>query len=229
MDETSSLAGFEVRPMLPGEIGAVARMHCGFLESGEFRGYSIANLGVQFLENVFYRLNLDNPYFFADVACYRDEIIGFIVYASDGRRVFRETLRRHYVAVAAATLKLLLRHPLLFIGHIVWNFGLLTHAVPESIKEAHGWGFIMGVRPEFRKIRLGLGKGVWPAGELWKRMENTLREKGCEQIWGVPGVHNTKMLLLQRLQGMEPVAEGQAQGLPSIYYRKFLTKPAKKG
>jgi hypothetical protein len=105
---------------------------------------------------------------------------------------------------------------------------LLTDSVPEAVREAHGWGFLMGVKPEYRKIRLALGKGVWPAGELWKSMERTLRAKGCEQVWTVPGLHNSKMLLLHRLQGMQPVAEGRVQGLPSAYYRKFLREPAEK-
>jgi len=227
MNETASLPEFEVRPMRPEDVGAVARMHRGFIENGEFRGYSIANLGLDFLEKVFYRLNMDNPHFFADVALFRGEVIGFIVYASD-RRVFRETLRRHSVAIAFATAKMVLRHPVKFTRHIWGNLGLLTDALPAEVKEAHGWGFLMGVKPEYRRIRLELGKGVWPAGELWKNMERTLRAKGCDQVWTVAGDHNSKMLLLHRLQGMEPVAEGRVQGLPSTYFRKFLKDTPKK-
>lgn len=211
--------------MRSSDAGAVARMHRGFIENGEFRGYSIANFGLDFLEKVFYGLNRDNPYFFADVALFRGEVIGFIVYASDGRRVFRETLRRHYLAIAMATLKLILSHPVVFFGHIWNNFGLLTDSVPEALKEAHGWGFLMGVKPEYRKIRLGMGKGVWPAGELWKTMERTLQAQGCQYVWTVAGLHNTKMVWLQKIQGMEPVAQGRVQGVPSTYFRKLLNPP----
>ncbi len=215
-------AEFNVGRMRPDEVSAVARMHFDFFGRGEMHGTSIANFGIDFLQEVFYRLNLDNPYLFVDVARYREEIIAFSVYASDGKRVFRETLRRHFGGVTAALLRVGLRKPFTGMGHVLSNLQLLGERLPEAIRSVRAWYFLLGVKPEYRSREFKQRTGIWIAGELWQHMESTLRAQGCDQFWTVVGAHNTPMNELHRRFGMEVVAEGTAQGLPSIYYRKSL-------
>lgn len=222
MNAESVQSEFNVGRMQPGEVPDVARLHFDFFGTGEMHGTSIANFGIEFLEEVFYRLNLDNPYLFVDVARYKGEIIAFSVYASDGKRVFRETLRRHFVRVALALLKVGIRKPVIVLGHIVSNLQLLGERVPEAIRGVRAWYFLLGVKKEYRNREFKQRTGIWIAGELWKHMEDTLREQGCDQFWTAVGAHNGPMNELHRRWNMELVATGMAQGLPANYYRKSL-------
>lgn len=215
-------AEFNVGRMRPDEVPAVAQMHFDFFGRGEMHGTSMAKLGIEFLREVFYRLNLDNPYLFVDVARYRGELIAFSVYASDGKRVFRETLRRHLGAVLMALLKAGLRSPFRVLGHVLSNLQLLRERVPKEVRGIRGWYFLLGVKQEYRTREFKQRTGIWIAGELWKHMESTLRAQGCDQFWTVVGAHNAPMNELHRRFAMELVAQGVAQGLPSNYYRKSL-------
>src|SRR5262245_57327993 len=93
-------ARFEVGSMRADEAPLVAQMHFDFFGVGEMHRHSIANFGPAFLERLFYRLNLDNPYFFVDVARYNGKVIAFSAYTSDRQRVFRYMLRKHFFAIA---------------------------------------------------------------------------------------------------------------------------------
>jgi hypothetical protein len=213
---------FHVGPMRAEETSAVAQLHFDFFGTGAMHGTTIASFGPKFLEEVFYRLNLDNPYLFVDVARYRGEVVAFSVYASNRRRVFRETLRRHFAAVLVRLLKAGVRRPFLVAGHVLNNLQFLTERLPEAVRDVPAWFFLLGVKPEYRNREFKQRTGIWVAGELWKHMESNLRAQGCEQFWTVVGAHNEPMNQLHRLFGMELVARGPAQGLPSNYYRRSL-------
>jgi len=216
---------FEVGRMRPGEVPAVARMHFDFFGRGQMHGHSIASLGLEFLEEVFYRLNLDNPYLFVDVARYGGQIAGYSVYASDGGRVFRETLRRHPAAMARAMLRVGLRRPLALARHVLGNLSFLADTRPEPVRGIRAWYFLLGVQAEYRTRDFRERTGRWVAGELWASMERTLREQGCGEFWTVVGAHNKPMNELHEKFGMDLVARGTAQGLPGNYYRKSLAPP----
>lgn len=225
MTQGTAKADFHIGPMRPEEAATVARLHYGFFGSGGMHGSSIASFGPDFLETVFYRLNLDNPYLFVDVARYGGEVVAFSVYASNRKRVFRETLRRHFLAVCVHLLKAGLRRPWRVLAHVWGNLSFLTERLPEAVRNVPGWFFLLGVQAEFRNRQFKERTGIWVAGELWKQMESNLRAQGCDQFWTVVGAHNEPMNQLHRLFGMELVARGMAQGLPSNFYRRSLTVP----
>lgn len=205
------------------ELAEVARMHFEFFGADTGHGHSVANLGANFLEQVFYRANADNPYFFVDVARYRGEIIAFSVYASDGHRVFRETLRRHPVAVAGGAMKVALRHPGKFLRRIIGNLQFFNESRPEVVRDIRGWYFLLGVKPAYRTREFKQRTGIWLAGELWQHMEKSLAAAGCDRFWTVVGAHNGPMNELHKKMQMQMVAQGTIQGLPSNYYVKELT------
>ncbi len=64
---------FEIRAIRPNEVHAAASMHFEFLGGPEVARCSFLKLGFKFLE-AFYRLNLDNPYFFALGAFMRGDV-----------------------------------------------------------------------------------------------------------------------------------------------------------
>lgn len=227
MTQPAAGAGFAVGPMTPAEAPIVARLHFDFFGRGEMHGTSIANFGVEFLEEVFYRLNLDNPYLFVDVARCDGAIVAFSVYASDGARVFRQTLRRHFGGVGLALLRVALRKPLSVLGHLFSNLQFLREQTPEAIRGIRAWYFLLGVKPEYRTREFRQRTGIWVAGELWQHMEQTLRRAGCDQFWTAVGAHNGPMNELHRRWNMELVATGRVQGLPSNYYRKSLVDTAR--
>jgi hypothetical protein len=221
--------GIEIGRLRPDEVGAVARVHHEFFGRGEKHGTTIANFGPEFLERVFYGLNVDNPYLFVDVARHHGQIIAFSVYASDGKRVFRETVRRHFFPLLWELARVGLRKPGTLVTHAASNLAFLREQQPQAIRGVRAWYFLLGVKPEFRTREFQKRTGIWIAGELWRRMEQTLREQGCDQFWTVVGAHNLPMNALHRRMQMELVATGTVQGLPSNYYRKTLavSRPAK--
>jgi hypothetical protein len=204
------------------EVGVVAQMHFDFFGVGEMHGHSLANLGVGFLEHVFYRLSLDNPYFFVDVARHRGEIVAYSVYASDWRRVLREPLRRHFGAALAYMIKLSLRHPIKIITHVHGNLGYLTEQMPEAVKDIPGCYLLLGIKEQYRTREFRQRSGVWIAGELWARMEKTLMESGCSEFWSAPGSHNVPINQLFLKWGTEQVAQASVQGVVCNFYRKSL-------
>lgn len=215
---------FELGPMREDEVPAIAGFHHGFFGSGEMHGFSLANLGRDFLEAVFYRLNLDNPYLFVDVARYRGEPIAFSVYASDYRRVFRFTIRKHFASLAGIMLRLSLRHPVAVVRHVWGNRSFLTNKAPEAVRRVPGYYFLLGVREEYRSREFKLQTGIKVADRLWRNLEDTLRGEGCKQLWSSVGAHNEPMNALHVRRGMRVVATAPVQGVPSNYYLKSLVQ-----
>ena len=94
-----------IRPMQHRDAAAVAQQHHSAMGSSLW-----ARLGLPFLEAL-YRALVDSPHFLAFV--YEDEhgLGGFIAGSTDTPRMFRETLRAHYPAIAVAAAQGLARHP----------------------------------------------------------------------------------------------------------------------
>ena len=95
-----------IRPMQRRDAVAVARQHHAAMGTSLW-----ARLGTPFLEAL-YRALPDSPLFLAFV--YEDErgeLGGFIAGSTDTERMFRETLRAHYPALAVAAARGLLARP----------------------------------------------------------------------------------------------------------------------
>lgn len=217
---------FLVRAMEVAEAPPVAEMHAEFFGRHERHGRSIASFGTDFLERVFYRANLDNPYLHMDVAFYGGELIGFSVYASDRRRVFRHTLRHHAGVVVGELTRLGFRHPLKVAGHVLGNLQFLSERLPDAVKDIPAWYFLLGVLGPYRTREFRDRTGIWVAGALWRQMEDTFRALGCPEYWGVVGEHNDPMHGLFAKHDTVEVARGVIQGVPSIYYTKSLRADA---
>jgi hypothetical protein len=217
----------EIGPMRAEETVAVARMHYDFFAQGERNGHSIAKLGPDFLAGVFYRLNLDNPFFFVDVARVDGVVAGFSAYASDGRAAFRHVLRRHAGALAAAAARLALTRPRALVAHVLGNIGLINDDVPPPIKDVKGWWLLLGVLPEYRTREFHARSGLRLADELWSYMEATLRAHGCDAVWAAPFEHNGPINRLFVGHGAELVARARVQGMPSNYYVQRIGVPGR--
>jgi len=212
----------EIGRLRPEDIREVARMHYEFFGGKSGRGRSIARLGPEFLECVFYGLNQDNRYFFVDVARWEGRIVGFSVYSSSDEQVFRETIRRHWGAVAFRMFGLFLRRPWTVLEYVLGNRKSLTAPTPASVRGVHGWYFLLGVLPECRGRQFKKQTGIWLADEFWSRMETSLVREGCEAFWGVVARDNEPMNRLFQRNGAQMVADGLAQNVPSIFYLKSL-------
>lgn len=213
---------FAAGAMQPSDVRAVAELHYQFFGNGEEHGHSIASFGPSFLARSFYQCNLDNPYFFTDVARYGGRIIGFSVYSSNTSRVFRETLRRHPGTILAGGLSLALRHPLLLAKRMVGNFNLVSDKLPAAVRGVPGWFFLLAVEAPYRSRAFKQRTGLWVAGELWKQMERTLAARHCEGFWTTVAALNRPMNELHCRMGMNVVGRGMVQGLHSIFYVKQI-------
>lgn len=203
------------------EVDAVARLHVDFF-GGPAHAHSLARMGPRFLADVFYRVNLDNPYFFCDVARHGGRIVAFSVYASDGRRVFRHTLRTHFAQVAAGIVRQAVRDPIGVAGHLVSNLAFVGGTTPPAVVKDPGIYLLLGVLPEYRGRKFRERTGIWVTGALWDRMEATLRAAGCPSFWSAPGAHNGPINQLFESFGAVRVAQGRVQGIISNFYRKTL-------
>ncbi|MGH7340358.1 MAG: hypothetical protein ACREKH_07700, partial [Candidatus Rokuibacteriota bacterium] len=229
MSDPGRTGEFEIGSLRPDEAGAVARLHVEFFhDAGGRYGHSLANLGAGFLEHVFYGLNLDNPRFFVDVVRYRERLVGFSVYVSDHRALFRHALARHPGALLRFMAKLTARRPRLVATHILGNLASLTASVPAPARAIPGWYMLLGFKPEYgillaaRQRATAGGDGPRPSvvDDLVARMETTLWEHGCREYWAAPFVQNAAANRVFARIGAELFARGSIQGLPCNYYRK---------
>jgi hypothetical protein len=204
------------------ETRQVAQLHYDFFGPGAGHGHSLAVLGAGFLDEAFYRPNLENPYFFVDVARYQGEVIAFSVYSSDHRRVFRHTMRQHGVRLAWALAKCLLRHPVRTVTNLLGNLAFVTESLPAETKEIPAWFILLGVKQEYRSREFQQRTGVWIAGEFKQRLERTLREKGHTEYWAAPFTANAAAISFYQKIQAQLFAQGTVQGMRANYYRMSI-------
>src|SRR5947208_969864 len=83
---------FEIRPLRLDEVHAAAKLHFEFFGGEDVARRSFLKLGFDFLEDVFYRLNLDNPYFYPLGGFWRGQLIGLEVFTTDRPRMIKTLL-----------------------------------------------------------------------------------------------------------------------------------------
>jgi hypothetical protein len=213
----------DIGSLRPDETRQVAQLHFDFFGPGRGHGHSLALLGVDFLEDALYRQNLDNPFFFVDVARYEGEVIAFSVYSSDHRKVFRHTIRKHFVRLGWALAKCLLRHPRRTLSNLLGNQAFLTEALPPETQQIPGWFILLGVKPAYRSREFQQRSGVWIAGEFKQRLEQNLREKGCREYWAAPFSDNEAAISFYKRIDATLFAQGTVQGMRANYYRMSIT------
>jgi hypothetical protein len=209
----------EIGPLRAEECRAVAELHESFFGEGLGQGHSIAMLGADFLERAFYRPNLDNPYFFVDVARFRGELIAFSVYSSDHRRVFRYTIRHHFGALALATLRVAARSPLRTAQKLAGNLMFLSESLPPETREIPAWFLLLAVKAPYRTREFQERTGVWIAGAFKQRLQRVLLERGREEYWAAPATANPAAISFYERVRAERFAEGTVQGEHCVYYR----------
>src|SRR5437867_5471137 len=91
---------FEIRPIRRDEVHAAAKLHFEFFGGEDVARRSFLKLGFDFLEDVFYRLNLDNPYFYPLGGIWRGQLIGLEVFTTDRPRMIKTLLKKHGGEVA---------------------------------------------------------------------------------------------------------------------------------
>jgi hypothetical protein len=209
----------EIGPLRADEARAVSELHEGFFGEGLGQGHSIAMLGADFLEQAFYRPNLDNPYFFVDVARYRGELIAFSVYSSDHRRVFRHTIRNHFGALALATVRVGLRHPIRTARKLAGNLMFLSESLPAETQKIPAWFLLLAVKAPYRTREFQERTGVWIAGAFKQRLQSTLLAQGREEYWAAPAMANPAAISFYERIRATRFAEGTVQGEHCVYYK----------
>ena len=212
----------DIGPLRADEVAEVAQLHFDFFGPGHGRGHSLALLGPGFLADVFYRVNLDNPFFFVDVARYQNEVIGFSVYSSDHRRVFRHTLRRHFLQIGWSVIKQWIRHPIITSGLVLRNSAFIMETLPPETRGIPAWFILLGVKDAYRTREFQQRTGVWIAGAFKQRLESILREKGHVEYWAAPFVENEIAIQFYTKIKATLIAQGTVQGLRANYYRMSI-------
>jgi hypothetical protein len=218
----------EIGSLRPDECRAVAQLHCEFFGGEAGHGHSLALLGPDFLERVFYRTNIDNPYFFVDVARYGGAVVAFSVYSSDHRHVFRRTIRRRAGTIALALLRSLVTRPRRTLTTIAANLLFLSDSLPAETAEIRGWFLLLGVKQPCRSREFRERTGVWIAGEFKHRLEAVLRSNGCRDYWAAPAANNEAANSFYHKIGAQLFATGVVQGTVCNYYR-MSTQPTRAG
>ncbi len=221
---------FSTGALRPDELPALARLHHEFFSGADLHGQSLANLGPGFLERVFYRLNLDNPQFFVDVARYQENVIGFSVYVSDHRHLMRYVFRKHLAELIWEMTRLAIRRPGLVLSHIFGNLSLLGESLPPAVRSIPGWHLLLAVKPEYSLLYAAQHQGQSAGGqprasiarELVQRMEGTMTEHGCLEYWAAPFAQNAAANNLFQKSGAELIATGAVQGMRCNFYRKAI-------
>lgn len=211
--------GVEICALQSADIPAVAELHFTLFGEPQQGGHSVAMLGRQFLEKVFYGLNLSNESFFCDVAKNGGRVIGFSVYSSHRDRVFRRLVRQQFLQTSWECAKILAWRPAL-LGNFFSNIRYLGgEPLPAAIRGT-GWWIVAGVYPEFRETQWEQQHGGNVASRLFDRMEQTLRERKCPGWYGVVRPGNTAINKFLLRRGAREVGSATAQGLSMLYYYK---------
>jgi hypothetical protein len=209
----------EIERLNAEDIPTVARIHYDLFGTGEMHGYSIAKLGPEFLERVFYALNLHNPHFYCDVARYNNQIVGFSVYSTDRNNVFRYMFQKHVGKLLVEGMKLAVKRP----TTITWMFNNLQFSSGEKLpwlESVTGWWQVAGVLPEYRTKEFKLETGLQIALELFTHMEQIMRAEGCNSWYGVVHPDNAAINIFLQKQGAQFMDTAWAQGMKMNYYVK---------
>jgi len=209
----------EVRLATPADLPEVARLHFSLFGDADFNGYSVAAMGMPFLERAFYRLNLDNPALRTLVARADGRVVGFSVYSTRGSGVWGHVLRRHPVAAAVAAVRALGDRteawPALFS-----NFRQLLASSPEFLKGVEGWWIVAGVHPDARQPSFEQRAGARVAKAMFAAMEEDMQRVGCRAWFGVVRPDNAAINSFLRNRGAREAGHGVVQGLEMRYYVK---------
>ncbi|NIU02177.1 MAG: hypothetical protein GWN01_15120 [Nitrosopumilaceae archaeon] len=209
----------EVRAVNESELGVVAKMHYELFGTGEMHGYSIAKLGMEFLHQIFYCLNLDNPYFCCDVAIYKSKIVGFSVYTINHTHIFREMIRRHFVKIGITSATLMLKRPSTIIS-VIKNFRYVFGETLPQLDEVDGWWIVAGVHPEYRSAEFKKKTGIHIAQKMFDKMEEFMRTNGCKTWYGVVHPENHAINLFLKRRNAIEIGMAQSQGMTMRYYVK---------
>jgi hypothetical protein len=221
----SSDGELSIKRIQPKDVRTVAELHYAFFGSGEMHGYSVAKLGPEFLEDIFYRLNLDNPLFFCDVAKYQNEVIGFTVYTTNRKKIFHHLLRKKFLDSGLATLKVVLRKPMV-LPLMLSNLRYLRGEDLSLVENVMGWWLVAAVKPEYRTKEFEQNLDAGPVAlQMFKRMESTMQQFGCYSWYGVVHPENRPINIFLQRGGAHLVGTAQAQGMNMSYYVKTMEHP----
>ena len=204
------------------EVHAAARMHFEFFGGPEVARSSFLKLGPEFLEAAFYRLNLDNPYFFVLGAFLRGELIGLQVFTTDRRKMFEHLLRTHRGEFLVQFLQAFVRRPISSCRYLLDKVSL-KHDVPPHVQRVPAALLLMLVRPEARTKSFICETGIWVGGALLEAMEAVMRERGCPEYWSETTVDNSFVHNLARRVGAICVGEALRQGV----LLRFMVAPVR--
>ena len=189
-----------IRPMQHRDAAAVARQHHAAMGSSLW-----AQLGLPFLEAL-YRALVDSPHFLAFV--YEDpsgDFGGFIAGSTDTARMFRETLRAHYPAIAVAAARGITARPLLALQ--VWRTGRYFDASGADIP----------AESLFCSFQPGL-RGTRVSGQINKVLFDELRARGHRRV-KVTTDHGNRAAERQLLSwGFEADHRFEFYGKPMVRY-----------
>jgi hypothetical protein len=219
--QPGTVSSLEIRRMTVEDLRPIALLHHSLFGDRRIHGYSIATFGVDFLERTFYKLNLENPYFYCDVARYRGKIAGFSVYSTRKAEVFRHMLRHNIPGLTRGCLRLLVRQPASIPG-LLQNLRYAGGERSSWTEEVEGWWLVAGVDPDFRTRDFEARTGVHVASRLFDNMEQTMLEERCGAWYGVVRPDNPAIKVFLERRGANLLGTSEAQGLQMEYYLKTL-------
>jgi GNAT superfamily N-acetyltransferase len=214
---------FEIRPIRPGEVHAAAELHFEFFGGQDVARRSFLKLGFNFLEAVFYRLNLDNPYFYALGGFWRGQLVGLQVFTTDRSKMVKVLLKKHAGEVAWHLSKVLISRPLTLYRYVLSNSLPTQRHIPSHVRRVPAALLLMLVRPEARTKSFVAGTRIWVGGALLEAMEAAMRAKGCREYWSETTEDNSFVHNLARRIGAKCVGEALRQGVPM----RFILAPVR--
>jgi len=152
-----------IRPMQQRDAAAVARQHHAAMGSSLW-----ARLGLPFLEALYQGL-VDSPHFLAFVHEDEQGMGGFIAGSTDTARMFRETLRAHYPALAVAAVTGLARRP-----RVAWQLLRTGTYFDASGEDIPGESLFCSFRPDLRGTRV--------SGHINKVLFDELAARGHRKV-----------------------------------------------
>lgn len=113
MSDFSHLTPFPPNPEVMSRIRPMASKDCPYvakLHYDEIKSSFWSKLGFYFIKNL-YGMLIDNPYFCAYVYEEDGQVLGFIAGSTDTKKLFLETIKKHFAKLIWITLISIIKHP----------------------------------------------------------------------------------------------------------------------
>jgi len=144
---TSERISRQIRPITGSDLKALAEVHIGSGTPG-----FLSDLGISFLENIYYAVLIDDPYSGGAAIDIGNEVAGFVTYSTDSSKLFRSIFLKKPIPFIMSIIKSMLKRPRILLDFL----GVVFHVQADRLATGVDAEVVsLEVRPPYQGLGLG--------------------------------------------------------------------------